>query len=484
MKAYGYGRYSTDHQDQNSLAYQMAEIQKYCRNNGITLCGFYTDEAESGTNMDRPGFQALLAAARRREIDAVIIYDISRGSRDVGDWFSFRRSMLSLGIKVISATQNLGDITNPNDFIVELITAGMGQHDVLADRQKSIDGVAVKARQGAFLGGVPPLGYDIVNGQYVVNEPEAAAVRTIFAMYADGKSYNAIIEALKGARGKRGRPIGKNSLSSILRNERYIGTYTWNKRKCKVLRKWAGGAPNPNVVKLEGFIQPIIDKELWERVQKRLKENKHNASNKAKHDYLLTGLIECESCGSTYVGHCSTNSRGYSTRYYLCGNKYRTRTCKSKNINADEIETFVVQHLKNYLLTADYSALAQYIANEINNVGPDLSVEKKELSGIITKISNGVNAILAGAQIPELEQELDRLRVRRDELQGIIQRAAANQSKVSPESIVALFRSAAEHISDDPRRVIKQFVTKIYAHIDGSFTVNIGVHMDGCGRGI
>ena len=125
-------------------------------------------------------------------------------------------------------------------------------------------------------------------------------------------------------------------------NERYIGTYTWNKRHVKLFRKWAGGTPNPNCVRLEGLIPAIISPELWERVQKRMSDNKRNARNKAKRTYLLTGLIECEECGATYVGHTSTNRKGYETRSYICGNKYRTRTCSAKNINADEIESFVV----------------------------------------------------------------------------------------------------------------------------------------------
>ena len=141
MKAAAYARYSTDKQTENSIAYQMEAIQKYCRQHQIDLCAFYSDEAESGTNTNRPGFQNLMVAASRREFDAVVIYDISRGSRDVVDWFSFRKSMAALGIQVISTTQQLGDITNPSDFLMELITTGLGQHQVLDTRKKSMAGL-------------------------------------------------------------------------------------------------------------------------------------------------------------------------------------------------------------------------------------------------------------------------------------------------------------------------------------------------------
>ena len=150
MRTAAYARYSTDKQTENSIAYQLDAIRKYCREHSITIVATFADEAESGTNMDREGFRQMVAAAGRGEFDAVVIYDVTRGSRDVGDWFTFRKAMLMLGVQVIATTQSLGDITNSNDFLLELISVGMGQREVLETRQKSINDVAVKAA-----GGVP-----------------------------------------------------------------------------------------------------------------------------------------------------------------------------------------------------------------------------------------------------------------------------------------------------------------------------------------
>lgn len=482
MEASAYARYSTDKQQKNSIEYQLTEIRKYCDEKGITITATFTDEAESGTNMDRPGFQAMVAAARRGEFEAVVIYDVTRGSRDVGDWFQFRKQMMLLGVKVISATQPLGDLTNSNDFLLELLSVGMGQREVLETRQKSIDGVAVRAKQGVFLGGYPPLGYDVVNGKYVINPSEARTVRTIFKLYGEGKSYDAILEAVSGTYGKRGRPLGKNSLHSILTNERYIGVYTWNKRKMKLFRQWAGGGLNPNCVRIEGIIPEIIDKNTWERVQKRMSDNKRNASNKAKRTYLLSGLIECEECGATYVGHTSTNAKGHETRYYVCGNKYRTHTCRAKNINAGEIESFVLDGLKRYFLELDFEAEAQKIADMVNNSSPDLKEERAELAGIEAKLQNGLRAILNGFDnFPELQDEMDKLRVRKRELEDIIHRRTASEREVDPADIVAVYNYALKHWDDDLQTIIRQHITRIYAHANGDYSVNVGVHIAGCG---
>ena len=116
MKVAAYARYSTDKQTENSIAAQLDCIIKYCQTNGHEIAATYIDEAMTGTNIEREGFINLVRGARNHQFECVVIYDISRGSRDVGDWFHFRREMQRLGIQVLSATEKLGDISNPNDF--------------------------------------------------------------------------------------------------------------------------------------------------------------------------------------------------------------------------------------------------------------------------------------------------------------------------------------------------------------------------------
>lgn len=488
IRAAQYARYSTDKQTENSIAYQFSKIEEYCKENQIEIVASYQDEGESGTNMERSGFLEMLTAADRHEFDAVVIYDISRGSRDVADWFAFRKQMARLGVSVISATQQLGDITSPNDFLLELITVGLGEHQVLDTRQKSIAGTAQRAKKGLFCGGTPPLGYDVDrNGNYHINEREAAIVRKIYQLYAAGESYNAILQELKGEKGKKGAPIGKNSLHSILTNERYTGLYTWNKRKVKLMRKWAGGGLNPNVIRVDGAIPPIIEQNLWERVSERMKSNKRNAQNKAKREYLLSGIIECSQCGSTYVGHCSTHKRKDGTkvenRYYVCGGKYRTHTCNAENIPAAEIETFVTEQIKVYLQDVNFEEEARKIAEIVNSASADLGKERRELAEVTGQINNGLKAVMTGLDIPELRDEIDQLRNRKAELEDIIKtREAKSGASVDPAAIVAVLRNAAEEMAaGNVKNIVQQLIQKIYADPDGSYTVEIGVHINGCG---
>lgn len=481
LTAAAYARYSTDNQTHSSIEYQMRKIEEHCKANGITITARFADEAYSGTNTNRPAFQQLCEAARRHEFQAVVVYDISRGSRDVSDWFGFRREMALLGIQVISVEDKIGDILNPADYLTELITVGLGQHHVLTSRQKSMDSVATKAKTGQFLGGYPPLGYIIQNGQYVIEPQEARVVRQIFELYAAGRSYDFILSEIGEVRGKRGRVIGKNSLNAILKNERYIGVYSWCKVHQKIMGKYAGRIPNANAVRIEGAIPPIIDMNTWEKVQARMGDNKRRAANKAKREYLLSGLIECTACGGTFVGH-TTVSKGHEYKCYCCGTKYRNHTCNAANINATEIETFVVQNLKMYLLALDFDEMAKKIADQINGAADDLKAERTELLDVEAQLANGTKAILKGLDYPELQEEMFKLRVRKSELEDIIGRKNPKKP-VDPEKIAALFRSFAEHWDTDLPGIVRSMV-KIYAHADGSYDLNIGVHIMDCGSRI
>ena len=481
MNAAAYARYSTEHQTENSIDTQLAAIQKYCDSNGHTIVGTYVDMAMSGTNTERPDFQRMISGAKKHLFDCVVVYDISRASRDVEDWLGFRKLMRTLDVKVLSTTENLGSIDDPNAFLTELLTAGLGQHMVLQTRQKSIAGVATKARQGVFLGGTPPLGFDVKNGRYIINEYESGSIRLIFDLYARGSSYDDIIDALieKGYRGKRGQVIGKSALNAILQNERYIGIYTWNKRQVKYMGKWAGGKANPDVVRIEGVIPPIINITTWEKVQDRMKNNKHNASNTAKYKYLLSGLIECGECGGTYTGKTNTSGKGYTTRYYVCGNKYRNHTCKARNINADEIELAVIAHIKDYFTNSNFDEMAEEILREYNKGRSDHSKEKRELAKIEKEILNICNAIAQGVDCSELREELAKRQVRKAELTDLI--GLADKPPISKADIVEKLKKDAQRLQEgDLERLIKEYVTKIYAHND-EIIITGGVNLNGCG---
>ncbi|MEG1743810.1 MAG: recombinase family protein, partial [Clostridia bacterium] len=400
---------------------QFALICKYCLDNNLELSteNCYSDEALTGTNTHRKGFNDLLLAAQRGEFDYVVLYDLTRGSRDVVDWFTFRKNMKSCGVSVVSVMDKLGDLDDPSDFISELITVGIGQMHVLSSRVKSMDKIDYLAKQGKFLGGYAPLGYEIKDGLYSVKEDEATSVRIIFSMYAHGASYTEILAALPaGLCGKRGRPIGKNSIFEILRNERYIGTYSWCKRKIKYFSEWAGGASSERAVIIDDAIPPIIEYDVWKGVQERMADNTKNRTNKSRvnRTYLLSGLLRCGYCGSALCGVTTTNQKGIEYKFYTCGGKRRTRTCSAKNIAANDIEPLIVNLLRRGVLNGSFieqTADNILAAGSGKNKASDAAPLKASLAALNVKINNLVDVLSGGANSPAVREKLAELEVNR-----------------------------------------------------------------------
>lgn len=469
MRAGAYARYSTYRQTENSIEAQLNGITEYCEKNGIDISRTFIDQAKSGTNTNRSGFQKLLQAAESGAIDAVVIYDVTRGSRDVADWFYFRKEMLRLHIKVISATERLGDITDPNDFMVELITVGMGQHQVLQTRQKSREGIEVLARKGKFCGGFPPLGYDVADGDYVINAHEAAAVKTIFSMYAAGKSYSEIVDWLfeNGIMSKRGKRIGNNALYAILRNERYIGRYSWNKRQVKLLGKWAGGKENPRAIFIDDVIPKIIDEETWKKVHKRMDENKHDIVNKSRVNrvYLLSGLIRCKKCGGAFGGVTTTNKKGYEYSFYTCLNKKRLRSCDAKNIAVNEIEPLVVLTIKDKILNGD---LIEQTADAIlaacaDDGADDLALMKKSISEIDAKVDNLMHALETGLDSDSVRSRITELESHKKILEERM-KSIVPMDRLTKEELVEKLSEDKERLISDPSclaEIVKKYIVNI-----------------------
>lgn len=134
-----------------------------------------------------------------------------------------------------------------------------------------------------------------------------------------------------------------------------------------------------------------------------------------------------------------------------------------------------------YLLDVDFNEMAQRIADAVNSASPDCAKERLELADIDKKISNGVKAVISGMDIPELPAEIDRLRARKSELQDIIAHKEKGGKQINPDSIVGRFNRALEYWDSDLKRILQEFVTRIYANPDGSFSVEVGVHIDGAG---
>lgn len=486
MKGAIYTRYSTSKQTKNSTAYQVEVCTRFCAESNIEVVGVYSDEETTGVNTGRQQFNNVLQLAYSKAIECIVIYDITRNNRDVVDWFTFRKEMKALNITVMSPNDRIGDIYNPADFLQELIAVGIGHHSILTTRQKSYDGRISKARTAAFLGGVPPLGYDIERQQYVVNPKEARAVERMFTHYANGKSYNYILKELESLNiiGKRGKPLGKNSLHSILKNKRYIGQYTWLENKYKEMhRNLKKNTKNKDVVTIENAIPQIIEKELFYKVQERMKNNSRRTSNSKRRAYLLTGLIECAKCGSKYIGRTTTNSKGNTSSCYTCDSRYRTQSCGAENLNLEYTESDVRQAVREWAAKLDIADFASKLAKHNEVYKKDDSKERAEYLQLEQVIFNVTTAIKKGVYYDEMMSEVTAAKARMKELEKELCVAdTANQiSEMAMQNILEEIKADIEDVSDvGIDNLIKKYVRKIIAHQD-RIEILMGVTMNGSG---
>ena len=488
MRAVAYCRYSTDNQQENSIMYQINAAQEFCKKHDMELLNIYSDEAQTGTNTNRDGLQRLLNDCDKGLFDAVIIYDQSRLSRSVVDWFSLRETLSQKRIQLFSCTETLSnDILDSSSFLSEGVHAIFNQVHVLETRKKTIAGVTSKAKRAEFCGGTPPLGYDIKDGHYVINEFEAAGIRVMFNMYAQGYSYTDIVIKLDemGIKSKRGKKIGLNAVYYLLINERYTGVFIWNRYQVKQMRKRITRRDNPNIVRIENAIPPIISKDMWRKVCDRMQSNR-KASNRTHREYLLSGLIECGYCGGSYYGFASKNrSSGEETYYYTCGSKRRTRTCTAKNIRADEIEPAIYYILKDKLFnqnliekTADtIIAMCNQHPEQSTEIKKEIASRKRAVDNLLRAIEKGLNAEAGYERIDTLQAEIKALELR-------LQKAEFTAGKIDRDKLIKKLKEDAKRIDGDfisRRSVIREYISKIIITNDAVDIQFVGDYLDNTG---
>ncbi len=497
MLAAIYARYSSDNQREESIDAQIRAINEYAQKNGHTIVKIYTDEARSATTDNRPQFLQMIKDSATGLFNAVIVHKLDRFSRDRYDSAFYKRQLKKNGVKLVSVLENLDD--SPESIILESVLEGMAEYYSANLSREVMKGMKETALQCKHNGGTPPLGYDVMPDKtYAVYESEASIIRKIFEMYAAGKGYNEIIDTLnaEGCRSKSGRPFGKNSLHDILRNEKYTGTYIFN----RTIRKTGGKRNNhlskseEDIIRVENGIPSIIPKELWNEVTRKMNGNKRaRAANSAKDSYLLSGLIFCGECNGGMYGQRKFSGRNKNKyRCYTCGTRYRSHTRSMKSVGADFVENVVIEQLYNEIFAPGAiermaDKLAEYASSRSNEITSNIRDFENELSGIQTQINNTVNAIANGMFHPSMKDKMDNLEARKATLAIRIEEAKRQAEINSPSrNQIYYYLSQDSDIKnkspEDQKRIIQTYVRKIVVY-DSHIDTDTIVSFDGGGEG-
>jgi DNA invertase Pin-like site-specific DNA recombinase/DNA-directed RNA polymerase subunit RPC12/RpoP len=402
-----YARYSSANQTEQSIEGQTHVCEKYAAQNDIQIVRHYIDRAISGTSDKRPQFQQMITDSKSKEFEIVLVYKLDRFARNRYDSAIYKKKLRDNGVRVVSATENITD--SPEGIIMEGLLEAMDEYYSAELSRKMMRGKEESFQKGYYLNHVPPFGYKLVDRRLTIDEATAPLVPEIFRDYLDGKKIGEIAAELnaKGiptAAGTRWKPM---DVSRLLHRRLYVGEYTFG--------DFEGVMPCPQ----------IVPRELYDAVQKYIADAVERKRKRKDYNYMLTGKLRCAECGKSVCG--STSGKKH---YYYC------RHCGSARvIDADYLHAKTFAALDEYLnedkvaeLAA--AAYAQYQQEEQVDERPAL---ERELKSVDTQIQNAVNAIVAGAALPELQEKITQLKERQETLRKALLDAPTSMPRLTEE---------------------------------------------------
>lgn len=262
-----YTRKSTEEgldQSFNSLDAQREACAAYItsqRHEGwVEMAEHYDDGGYSGGSMDRPGLQRLLEDVRLGRVDIIVVYKVDRLTRALADFARIVDVLDAAGVSFVSVTQAFNTTSSMGRLTLNvLLSFAQFEREVTAERIR--DKVAGSKRKGLWMGGAVPIGYAVKDKALIVDEAEAAAVRTIYREYLAQRSVPALAGRLqvlgivsKTRTDRFGRVTGGAAFSTgalyyLLRNPLYIGKV----KHGDLLHA--------------GQHEAIVDSAIWEQVQ-------------------------------------------------------------------------------------------------------------------------------------------------------------------------------------------------------------------------
>ncbi|MDX2091215.1 MAG: recombinase family protein [Kofleriaceae bacterium] len=373
-----YARYSTDNQDSRSIEDQVRQCRAFAERMGIEVVAVFSDAAVSGTHTNRDGLRRMLAVVtgKRCPFRVVIVEDLSRLSRDIGDTHAIVfRDLAGAGVKVMD-TSGLDSESESGELQIALKSI-IGRDYIRTLAKMTHRGLKGRAL-GGFATGGRVYGYTTVaepnptdperpRRMWQIVEPEAAIVRRIFAAVADdGASYHAIARELNAegvappgnGRVNRGG-WGHTSIRQILHNEKYAGRFIWNAKKPRTNGKPARHVKRPESEHIVREMPELalIDRATWDRVRERIARRALGAERVVKGGsrrvFLVSGLLRCGSCGGS-IGITGTKKRANGDCHATFGclthtSRGDTICPEPMRIGANKITRAVIEHLRERL---------------------------------------------------------------------------------------------------------------------------------------
>jgi DNA invertase Pin-like site-specific DNA recombinase len=338
---------SLDAQHEAALSY----IASQKHEGWILVADRYDDGGFSGGTMERPALQRLLRDVGCGVIDVIDVYKVDRLSRSLTDFARIVEVFENNKASFVSITQQFNTTTSMGRLTLNiLLSFAQFEREVIGERIR--DKFAASRRKGMWMGGTPPLGYDVRDRKLVVNEKEAELVQLIFQRFVRVGSVTKVAQELRRAGNKTkswttqdgkhrpGKPIDKGAIYKIINNRVYLG---------EAVHKGVG---------YPGEHEAIIDQGTWDKVHAILAENTVARANgtRTQSSALLRGLIFAP--GGHAMTPTHTRKAGKLYRYYVATDAIRQgfAECAVRSVPAAELEEAIVAQVQHMLRTPEIIA--------------------------------------------------------------------------------------------------------------------------------
>ena len=294
-----YARVSTQHSAQiHSLENQTDYYERLIRGNPrYIFCGIYSDTGISGIREDRPGFLAMMEAARAGQMDLILTKSISRFARNTELLLRSVRELRSLGVGVLFEEQRINTLNAEGELLLTILAS------IAEEERKSVYkniqwSIRAGYQRGKISDGIQRLyGFSkSVDGRIEIDPEQAAVIRHIYDLFLHGESVNYIAGLLNEKEVPRDsdQPWSGQYLRRILSNERYMGDCLLQKSYVADTGKQMRNKGEMDRYYVRDHHPAIISRDVWQAVQQRLQAT-------AKKSYPFSSLLHCPHCGATLI---------------------------------------------------------------------------------------------------------------------------------------------------------------------------------------
>ena len=405
-----YARVSSDRQDVDlSVSAQLRALKDYARANGYSVAREYVDEAESGRVADRPQFREMIeeGSQPKAPFEVILVWKFSRFTRKREHAVAFKSMLRRKGVRVVSITEHADD--SPTGKLMEAIIESVDEFYSENLAEDVVMGMREAASRGFFLGSKAPFGYRRIKVSDGVKErptlevdpATAPVVREIFESSLHGNGLKEICKALND-RGvtNRGKRWYKGGLHYLLNNEAYTGTAVWGRT--------SKGEKTQDPVRVEGAWPALVSRELFDAVQEAMRDRAPKVQRPARvgSRFLLSGLLKCGVCGRPYSGQ---GAKSGQFAYHICGTVFRegAGTCSARYLNAPSVEDFVVEKIRERILTEETIVeLVKLVAEEIDAIAGEMSGRLEVIEAELGDVRKRLERLYEALETSELTLEV------------------------------------------------------------------------------